>query len=312
MHLASGNLAQAAAVFGKLAVEHGSLAYGPMGLAEVALAKRDDAGALRHARRALEVDPLAAGAQRIVITAAVRLGRHDEAVVAARSLQSLWPDDPLGFVLEGEVEAHRSRWDAAARAFARATEKPNPAQAAGRLHDALLRGKRADEAGRFVQSWLQKHPQDLLFRLYLAEVAGKAGDLGMAERRYREVLELQPDNVLALNNLAWLLARQGRPGALDLAKRAIASAPGVPAFQDTLAMALASERQFADALEVQKKLVARDPDTPRFRVTLARIYMASGDRAAARAELQKLSDRKEPFAERDEVVQLLKAASGGG
>ncbi|MBX3635452.1 MAG: PEP-CTERM system TPR-repeat protein PrsT [Rubrivivax sp.] len=311
-HLASGNLAQAAAAFGKLAVEHGSLAYGPMGLAEVALAKRDDAGALRHARRALEVDPAAAGAQRIVITATVRLGRHDDAVAAARSLQSMWPDDPLGYVLEGEVEAHRSQWDAAARAFTRATQKPNPAQSAGRLHDVLLRGKRADEAGRFAQSWIKDHPHDLLFRLYLADVASKAGDVGTAEQRYREVLERQPDNVLALNNLAWVLARQGRPGAVALAKRAIASAPGVPAFQDTLAMALASERQFADALEVQKKLIARDPDTPRFRVTLARIYMASGDRASARTELQKLAGRREPFAERDEVAQLLKAASGGG
>jgi len=309
--LALGNLSQAAAAFGRLASENSSLVYGPLGLSDVALARKDDAGALRHARRALEVDPGSAAAQRNVITAAVRLGKHEEAVAAARSLQGLWPDDAVGFVLEGEIEVHRGNWDAAARAFTAATAKSNPVQAPGRLHAVLVRAQRNAEATRFAQAWLERRPQDVLFRLYLADAAGKAGDMVTAERRYREVLEIQPDDVLALNNLAWLLARQSRPGAAALAKRAAAGPPDALAFQDTLAMALASERKFAEALEVQKKVLAKEPEGARFRITLARIHLMAGDRAAARTELAKLADRKEAFAERDEVAQLLKSVSGG-
>jgi len=52
-------------------------------------------------------------------------------------------------------------------------------------------------------------------------------DHRMAERKYRAALKVDPDNVVALNNLAWLLGQEGR--SLDeaelLIRRALALNP---------------------------------------------------------------------------------------
>jgi len=78
---------------------------------------------------------------------------------------------------------------------------------------------------------------------------------------------------------------------------------------DTLAMVLASEKQYPRALEVQKQVVAQMPEVPGFRLNLARIYLESGDKKSAKAELEQLAKLGKDFAGQDEVSRLLKQAS---
>jgi len=62
-------------------------------------------------------------------------------------------------------------------------------------------------------------------------------DLPAAEAKYRAALAVEPDNLFALNNLAWLLAGQGRSlsEAEQLIRRALALNPEPrAAYEDTL------------------------------------------------------------------------------
>lgn len=45
---------------------------------------------------------------------------------------------------------------------------------------------------------------------YQGNVYASRNDAPMAEKKYRAALKADPDNVIALNNLAWLLAQEGR------------------------------------------------------------------------------------------------------
>ncbi len=54
---------------------------------------------------------------------------------------------------------------------------------------------------------------------YQGNIHATRNDASMAERKYRAALEVDPDNVIALNNLAWLLVQQG--GDLDEAETLI-------------------------------------------------------------------------------------------
>ena len=225
----------------------------------------------------------------------------------ARSIQSLSPIVSLGHLLEGEVEVEQKHWDAAAAAFRKASSKRDPGPAPARLHFALSSARKTEDAARFVQSWAKDHPNDVRFLLYLAEAAAVQGDMALAESRYQQVLKLQPDDPASLNNVAWLLIKQNKPGAVAIAERAVKVAPGRSALMDTLAMALASEGQYAKAIELQKKVVAQTPEGAVFRLTLARIYLQSGDRDQARVELDALTKLDKEFAARNEVADLRKA-----
>ena len=84
--------------------------------------------------------------------------------------------------------------------------------------------------------------------------------------QYRLALQLQPDQVQALNNLAWLLAASPadnlRDGAeaVRLAERACAlSEQREPVFLGTLAAAYAEAGRFEDAIKAAEK--ARDTAT---------------------------------------------------
>lgn len=72
---------------------------------------------------------------------------------------------------------------------------------------------------------------------YQGNIHAAHKDVALAERKYRAALKVDPDNVLALNNLAWLLVQDGR--SLDeaevLIRQALAQDPAPRApYENTL------------------------------------------------------------------------------
>jgi hypothetical protein len=94
-----------------------------------------------------------------------------------------------------------------------------PGSAPIKLHRTLLLlAKKPVNATQFADSWMDGHAKDVAFAMYLGDSALTNGDLANAERRYRGVLAQQAQHSMALNNLAWLLARQNKPGAVAMAR----------------------------------------------------------------------------------------------
>jgi cellulose synthase operon protein C len=119
------------------------------------------------------------------------------------------------------------------------------------------------------------------------------------------VLELQPNHVIALNNLAWVLAHGGKPGAVAMAEKATGLQPDQPVLMDTLAYALAADKQIDKAVELQKKVVGMAPDNPTFRLGLARLHVQAGQKTQARELLESLDKMGDKFDGQAEVKRLL-------
>lgn len=308
--LQSGEHQQALSTYSRLSTLQARSPAGPLGLAEAQLAANDLGAAQRSVKRALDLAPAHLPAQRLGITVALRQNRPEEALALARQVQQQQPDRALGWLLEGDIQIQRRQWEPAIAALRTAVGKAAPAQAPARLHHALHEAGRTREAEQQAAAWLQAHPGDALFLFYLGDLALARKDLPEAEARYRAVLERQPEHALALNNIAWLMLQQRKPGALAFAERAVRAAPDRPALLDTLALAQAAENQVAQAVATQQRALVIRPDDPALRLNLARHLAQAGEKRKAKTELDRLVALGDRFDRQDEVAALLKGLGG--
>lgn len=300
---------QAVASFGKLTQLMPQSPMPQLRLADAHMAAKNPAAAAAAVRRAQEIAPDSPQVQQAAMTLAMSEGKPEQALAVARKVQAQRPDDAAGFVAEGDVALRGKQYDAAIAAYRKGLAKKQPGDAASRLHMALTAAGKKAEADKLAGEWRQSHPDDLAFVLYLGDAAMAGNDMAKAEQLYRSVVDKQPRQVVAINNLAYVLAAQKKPGAVAMAEQALKLAPDAPAMLDTLAFALAAEGQLPKALEVQAKVVAMAPDTPNFRLQLARLLLQKGDKPAARIELDKLAKLGASYPRQAEVAEMLKQAS---
>jgi predicted Zn-dependent protease len=165
-------------------------------------------------------------------------------------------------------------------------------------------------------------PASLPANLGLALASYQMGDADRAEKGYRKVLELDPENVRALNDLAWLLteSRQKHKEALDLADRGVLLAPRNSYLRDTRGVIFMRLGRMAEAQRDLEQCVALRSADPaghaRALLKLGRICHELNDPAATRRNLeQALQIDKEAQVltpeDRQEIAQLLAAGSGG-
>ena len=87
----------------------------------------------------------------------------------------------------------------------------------GGVCEALLRAMgTADQQRERVEGWLKdaiaRNPKATALKMHLADLYDLRGDYPAAAAEYREVLKDEPGNIVALNNLAWLLSIQTGQG----------------------------------------------------------------------------------------------------
>jgi putative PEP-CTERM system TPR-repeat lipoprotein len=304
--IASGDYQQAVTSFNKLAGMQPNSPQAELGLADAFTGLKNYEEAEKSLKRALAITPTLLVAQRGLIGMMAGEGRYTDAIAVAREVQKQRPTEAVGYQMEGDIELQRRNFDAGLAAHRTALQKTRSSDAAVRLHVALLAANKPGDADSFAAAWLKDHANDVVFRFHLGDVALGRKDFALAESRYREVIKLQPENPLALNNVAWLMVKQGKPGALPLAEKASQAAPGQRALLDTLALAMAAEQQLPKAIELQKATVARWPDDPTLRLTLARLHLQANDKVQARGELEKLAQLGKKFPDHAEVAELLK------
>ena len=81
--------------------------------------------------------------------------------------------------------------------------------------------------------------------------------------------------------------------------------PGRPALMDTLAAALAADRQLDKAVAVQKQAVERAPEDGQLRLNLAKLYIKADQKGMARGELERIGKLGRNFPQQEEVSKLL-------
>lgn len=146
------------------------------------------------------------------------------------------------------------------------------------------------DSGNAIASYrkaMELTPKDGRAAMLLGDALAMLNRNSEAQAAYRQALQQQPDNVLVMNNLAFMIAETG--GSLDealkLAQKAMAKAPKQPNIADTLGWIYMKKNLNDSAVQVFRGLTQEYRENPTFHYHLGLALLQKGDRATARTEL---------------------------
>lgn len=304
---AAGETNQSIETWNRLAALEPRSAVPLVRLAALFAKRQDYAKTIDSLRRAQKLAPGDPAISRELVLAHLLSGQPDDALKEAKSLQTTKPTLAAGFALEGDVHATTKRWPQAERAYRAALkEDPTSDALAIKLHTTLSRANRATEAEAMAKKRLAEYPKDAGFRAHMAERALADKNLRSAVTHYQAVVALQPDNVVALNNLAWSAGQLGDSKAIGYAERAVLLAPDNAAVLDTLGTLLVSKGDASKGLEYLTRATDLAPKRHDIRLNYAKAFAKAGRPDDARKELIALQAVTDEFPGKAEIPALLK------
>jgi len=192
----------------------------------------------------------------------LRQERYADAEKAFADAQRLAPDTVPPYLGMGELHAAREEWRAAADAFREAIRREPALDAAhiGRI-GALQHAGDPRAAIAAMDDWVEMSPESSHAWEEWARLRYQMGNRDAALEGFERSMSLDPGNLEAANDLAWLYADAGSnlDRALALAKSVAEREPTANAF-DTLAFVHRKRNELADALRALERALTLEPD----------------------------------------------------
>ena len=306
--LASGDMNQAISSFTKLVNLQPQSVQPLMRLASANLAAKNTQAVEQNLNKVLELKPDFLEAQTNLIVLNISAEKYQNALAITRLMQRQRPKEIVGYMLEADVNVTQKKWDEALAAYRLGLKQTTSLEPAPKIHAVLNVANKKAEADQFSINWMREHPKDAMFMSYLADVNLSKKDYVGAEKLYSNVIQIQPENAVAYNNLAWIEGQLKKDTAIAYSEKANKIIPNQPAFMDTLATLLADKGDFKKSIELQNKAIVLQPDNALFKFNLAKIYIKAGDKNKAQPlldDLVKLGDKFPAHAEVKAVVSTL-------
>ena len=225
--------------------------YSLRGIAQ--MQKQDTAAALIDFRKALLLDPGSIEIWEEFVTASVIQKEFRSAAEALYKIKRRFPPGSFRLhVLEGELLFQTGKLKRAAV-----------------LLEKALRSKQAQK-----EKTLYLRASSILALCY--------DTLGFRDKSiqlYENILTLEPDNILMMNNLAYVLAVQGKelPRAKELALKVVALEPANAGYLDTLGWVLYRMAEYEEARKVLEKAAELDPREAEIVDHLGKVYEKLGN-----------------------------------
>lgn len=235
----------------------------------------------------------------------IKLKHYQEALESASKLDKNFPNLVMGKLLKGTVFLAEKKLDNAADMYQQAYKILPNDRVLFTLADIKIAQEKRPEAIKLLNDALEKNSKKAAIHFKLATVYQQQHDNKQAEEHYKAILNEQPENVLALNNLAYLYYQQNNPQALELAKKAYGKAPESAAILDTYGYILIKQGQPKVGLPILEKAASLAPKVNDIQFHLAEAYSANNNNQKAIEILESIVKVKEDFSEKKAAVALL-------
>jgi tetratricopeptide (TPR) repeat protein len=145
-------------------------------------------------------------------------------------------------------------------------------------------------AGADTRAWLEKRlasqPKDTVAQLRLAAIYRREGSPDKAIVAYEAALQASPQNVIALVNLAGLVATNDPQKAFNLAKQAYDLTPNDPTVTHTMARLAFLTSDYAWSLNLLQLTARNQPSDPEVLYDLGQAYYSVGGVSEAKSAMQ--------------------------
>ncbi len=278
VHLDSGEQAKAQAIFEKMMQVNPSDPRGIMGRVETLLQTGKGEEGMRVIEAELTKAPERNDIRNALANTAVRVGRYDKAIPEFLKLLAANPKD---------------------------------ASVVLRLAETYKRNGDDVNAIKYFKQGGELLPRDPVGPLQLAMILDRQGRMAESKPIYEQVLKLDPGNVLALNNVAYILAETGQDldQALTYAERAKQKMPANLDVSDTLGWIYIKKNLSDQAINIFAELVKKDPNRAIYHYHLAMAYYQKGDKLNAKKSAQ-LALTKAPIKQDETKIRDLLSKLG--
>lgn len=167
----------------------------------------------------------------------------------------------LGIELEGDLAAQQLEFETALTAFQQAWDITTSPGLGVKIHRSLNTLERPDEALQFLESWVADFPNEPAVNLLLGMSFQENSEDSAAIDAYEVAYLQEPDNIVALNNLAWLYQDSDPERAVELATRAAELYPENADVLDTYGWILLKQNDKDHAVQVLERALELAPES---------------------------------------------------
>ncbi len=279
-----------------------------------ALAQGNDLDrALKHLEVARDVKPGYLPVRLSLIRLTAQSGDMDSAFAEMEKLQSEMPRERADvWYTRGWLNVRAGNIAAAEEALRKSLSLQPTPDTVMLLYTAINSQGRADDALAILEAGSENFPESRSLMVVLGQGYLARDAVPKAIEVYQRLLRVDPQSVLALNNLAWLMREKDPAQALEYAQRGNELAPEDPFMLSTLATVLVANGDVVKGEQTMRKAVALYPDNLKLKLDLGRLLLDLGKSDAAKPYLELViagADRQELVAE---ARNLLQTANKGG
>ena len=265
---------RAAELFGSIMKNNPKDIRGVVGMVETLASQKKMDEAIKTVQTTLAQDPKRDDYRTVLANLYARSDRFDEAIKIFEELSKSQPRNGELLLRMAESQRRKGDIDTSMQTFRRASQVSQ-----GDVRPLLQLGLMLDGTGRRDQ----------------------------AKPIYEQVLKIDPDQPVALNNLAFIKAEEGidLDVAMTMAQKARQKLPAAPSIKDTLGWIYVKKNLADDAISLLKDVVKADPTNPSFRYHYGMALLQKGNRPEAKKELEEASRSKPSKDDAGKISQAL-------
>ncbi|MCP3666513.1 MAG: PEP-CTERM system TPR-repeat protein PrsT [Gammaproteobacteria bacterium] len=231
-------------------------------LAKAQYSAKDMEGARKSLNEALKISPDNVVVLVTMATLELQSNNLPPALEIAEKLKAIAPLSAMGYEVEGGAKVIAKEIPAALDAFNKGYELQPTAKLAEKISKLHLSTGNSEKAHAILANWLEKKQDDTSIRSAYAMLLQQSGDKTAALKQYEILIDQNPKNIIALNNLAWLYSEGGDKRALDIGASAYRLSNHAPAVADTYGWALVQFGELGKGLGILQEAMGASNGEP--------------------------------------------------